>query len=186
MSFHALSCSQDIPMGSDNGNHTACAQHQAFACSLLQRICCFILNVSAILINKSILSHTAAHHAPEQVLCLGQRGIGFAIMPVDDLKRELVCQLKVNFLSVQMEHIAPQALRGFNRFPVKDQAEYLIFFEAKKLSLRMLDGIKDSVDTCCECRFQKTPGGFGDGFESFHDRAGMMPQMFKQYIIARQ
>src|SRR6266498_1233676 len=167
-------------MRGDDRNDTSCSQQEAFAVCLLECICCFILNMGAILINKSILPHATTHHTSEKMLRFGQRWIGFAVMPIHDLKGEIICQLEVDFLSMQMQHVAPKILCRFYRFPIKDQAKYFIFLVAEKLSLRVLDRVKDSVDACSKGSFDKTTCRFGNRFQSFHGCTGVMAEMFQQ------
>src|SRR5512133_3697279 len=161
-------------MRGDDRDNTACAEQESLAARLLGGVCRLIPDLDSIAVNQRVLSHASAHHTLEKKLGFGQGRIRLAIMPVDDLKGKFVCQLKVHFLSMQMEHVAPKTFCRFNCFPVEYQAKHFIFFEAEELSLRVLDRVKNAVDPYGARGFDKKTSSFCNCFQSLHHGTGMM------------
>src|SRR5215208_3233202 len=185
-SFNALSSRENISVGGDYRNHTARAQEESFAARLFHRIRGFFSDLGLILIHQCILAHAATHYTLEKSLRFDQRRIGFAVMPVNDLKRKFTGQFKVYIFSMQVKHVARETLCGLDGFAVEDQTKDFVFVIAHEPSLGMLHRIKDSINACGTGGFDEEPRCLGDGFESSHHRARMMTQMFKQDLIARE
>src|SRR6266487_5411026 len=134
-------------MRGNHRNHTSRSKQESFTTRLLDGIRRFSLDLGPIPIHQRVLYHASAHRAPEKILCLHERRIGFAVMPIDNLKWKFRRYFKMDFLSMQVEHIAPQILCGLDGLPIEDQPKQLIFFVTEKLSLSMLDRVENPIDT---------------------------------------
>ena len=127
MSFDNVPGCHKVAVRSDDRNHASSTKDEISSSSLLDGIQRFGSDLGRVLVDERILSHASTRHTLEKQSCFGQRWEGFTIMPVNDLKRKLSCQLEVNLLAVQVKHVAPEILSRFDRFPVEEQTEYFVF-----------------------------------------------------------
>jgi hypothetical protein len=167
-------------------DHAAGSQDKALSAGLGQGVFEFDADFGRVAQGQGFASQPAADDAGESFLSLGKIWLGVAVVPVQDLHRVIGHSVEIDALTVQVGHVEPQRLGGFQQGQVIGAAKGVELLAAELAGAGVLDGVEDAVNAGFDGCFDEAACAFGNDFQSALHLLGMMAQVQEQGIAADQ
>ena len=128
----------------------------------------------------------AAHGTAPRSSGLGQCWSRLAIVPIDDVGGVVCNRIKIDVISVHVEHVAPHAAGGIQQLEVRRPAEAQELIAGKQAWPGMLDRVEDPIGAHLRRPTNEVLRRFGDRAQPVFDGLREPAQVHQQHLVARQ